>query len=126
MPASPSEPQFEQLVQVLHQLALFAAQQNEFQGVCATYTLQILAGTKDGITVHVCFDQGSVELVRGSDLGDRRNADVTLRLSADDLTLILCGKESPMQVYMGGRIQVQGDWSCLRRFMGVIDKCSTG
>lgn len=126
VPACPSEPQFEQLVQVLHQLALFAAQQDEFQGVCATYALQILAGTKDGITVHVCFDQGSVELVRGSDLGNRRKADVTLRLSADDLTLILCGKESPMQVYMGGRIQVQGDWSCLRRFMGVIDKCTTG
>ncbi|XP_075734832.1 stomatin-like protein 1 isoform X2 [Rhipicephalus microplus] len=144
VPACPSEPQFEQLVQVLHQLALFAAQQDEFQGVCATYALQILAGTQDGITVHVCFNQGfspaqrrderqrqhrhqcSVELVRGSDLGDRRKADVTLRLSADDLTLILCGKESPMQVYMGGRIQVQGDWSCLRRFMGVIDKCTTG
>lgn len=67
-----------------------------------------------------------MELVRGSDLGSRRKADVTLCLSADDLTLILCGKESPIQVYMGGRIQVQGDWSCLRRFIGVIDKCSSG
>lgn len=121
VPAAPSEPQFEQLIHVLHQLAEYASKQEEFQKVVATYAVEIKANADVGLTVHLCFDNGTVELVRGN---CGKTPDVTLSLSADDLTLILCGKESPMQVYMGGRIKVLGDWACLRRFIGVIDKCA--
>lgn len=126
VPAVPSEPQFEQLIGVLHELALYAAQQKQFEGTQASYRITIHSADKSqSVTVHLSFNNGQVDLYR-EDKGEKApvEPDVTLGISADDLTLILCGREPPMQVYIQGRIQVSGDWACLKRFMAVIKECS--
>ncbi|XP_064458787.1 stomatin-like protein 1 [Ornithodoros turicata] len=124
--AAPSEPQFEQLINVLHQLALYTAKQKQFEDAEARYRINIHSVDKSQtVTAYLSFKNGEVELLR-EDKGEKAPAepDVTLGLSADDLTLILCGRESPMQIYVQGRIQFSGDWSCLKRFMTVIQECT--
>ncbi|KIC10267.1 sterol carrier protein [Leisingera sp. ANG-M1] len=80
-----------------------------------------LAGKSfDGSLKFDCGEEGVIVLAGGDAGTTDRDADCTLRLSAENLTKLLSGKLNPMTAVMMGKIKISGDMSIAMKLSKLI------
>ena len=67
---------------------------------------------RDGGTIGVRVENGSVEIVEG----DLQPADLRFRLSAHDFFDVLAGRANPDMLFMEERLQIEGEYGLALRF----------
>ncbi|MFT4033446.1 MAG: SCP2 sterol-binding domain-containing protein [Siphonobacter sp.] len=82
-----------------------------------------LAATKGGTGDVIKFstDQGNIIIDRdGTVTNDDREADVTIGISAKDLSKLMTGDLNPMMAVMMGKIKIEGDMSLAMKLQSLF------
>lgn len=84
----------------------------------ANFKFDIVAHTTE--TVYCIFKKGEAYVV--DDPSFEVESDVSLIISEDNMRDFLCGRISPMEAYMEGKVMVTGDWSLLRPLAKILEE----